>query len=172
MEQALKEKRKSKVILLASILGLSLILWTQPEYHAAKAQNYYPLLIHGGGRGTIICVDGSSVQSDISFIIASHKNQGNVTGNWTINDFSDPYQSGSVVTGGPIYSGSANLVQYNATGETHNTKEKIRLCNPALFAPVSIVGKCGHNVIIDVGLKTDELFDIVNPFYGDVVCQR
>jgi len=143
-----------------------------PEHYLATAQNNSPLLIHGGGRGTIVCVDGSTVLSDISFIISSSKRPVNLTGNWTLNDFGDPIQSGSVVTGGPIFGGSADLLQYNVTGETHNLKEKIMLCNPALFAPISIVGMCGHNVIIEVGLKTNELFDVVNPFYGDVVCQR
>lgn len=171
MECAYNEKSKSKATLLAAFVGISLILWSIPEYHATNAQNNYSLLIHGGGRGTIICIDGSAVQSDISFIITISKNQGTIGGNWTINDFSDPYVSGSVVTGGPVYGGNADLSQYNVTGETYNTKEKIRLCNPPLFAPVSIVGQCGHNVIIDVGLKTAELFDVVNPFYGDVVCQ-
>jgi len=172
MERGYMEKRRSVAIFLAALLGISLILWNIPEHHLANAQSNYPLLIHGGGRGTIVCVDGSTVQADISFVISSSQNQGNVTGNWTINDFSDPFLSGSVVTGGSIYSGNANLSQYNITGETHNLMEKIRLCNPALFAPISMVGVCGHNVIIDVGLKTDELFDVVNPFYGDVVCQR
>lgn len=172
MERGYMEKRKSVAIFLAAIFGISLILWNIPEHHLVNAQSNYPLLIHGGGRGTIVCVDGSTVQADISFVISTSQNRGNVTGNWTINDFSDPFLSGSVVTGGSIYSGNANLSQYNITGETHNLMEKIRLCNPALFAPISMVGVCGHNVIIDVGLKTDELFDVVNPFYGDVVCQR
>lgn len=172
MKCADKEKSKSKAIILAVSLSISLILSNVPRYHLAEAQNNYPLLIHGGGRGTIICVDGSAVQSDVSFIIAVSKDQGTITGNWTINDFSDPYVSGSVVSGGPIYGGNADLSQYNVTGETHNSKEKIRLCNPPLFAPISMVGQCGHNVIIDVGLKTDELFDVVNPYYGDVVCQH
>jgi hypothetical protein len=171
MERTCNINKKSKVILLTSFLSISLILWNLPEYHKASGQNNSPVLIHGGGRGTIVCVDGSTAQSDISFIISKPRYQGKLKGNWSLNDFSDPFQSGSVVTGGPIYTGSANSLHYNVTGETHNLMEKIRLCNPALFAPVSIVGVCGRNVIIDVGLKADELFDVVNPFYGDVVCQ-
>jgi hypothetical protein len=172
MERTCINNKKSEAILLATFFSISLILWNLPDYHIASAQNNSPILVHGGGRGTIVCVDGSTVQSDISFIIANPKYQGNLKGNWSLNDFSDPFQSGSVVTGGPIFTGSANSLHYNVTGETHNLKEKIKLCNPALFAPISIVGVCGRNVIIDVGLKTDELFDVVNPFYGDVVCQR
>jgi hypothetical protein len=172
MERTHTNNKKSEVILVTTFLGISLILWNMPEHHLASAQNNSPLLIHGGGRGNIVCVDGSTMLSDISFIISSSKSQRNLTGNWTLNNFADPLQSGSVVTGGPIYGGSANLLHYNVTGETHVLKEKIRVCNPALSAPISIEGVCGRNVIIDVGLKTDESFDVVNAFYGDAVCQR
>lgn len=161
---------ESQVVILAISLGIVLISGNQFQYGLVNAKENPFILIHGGGTGRLVCPDGSSVQSDVSFVLTAI-NDTKVSGNWTLNDFADPYLSGSVFVEGQIYNGSASIYHYNVTGETHNIKEKIMLCDPPLFAPISIVGECGNNVYINVALKTDELFDIEDPFYGDVICQ-
>jgi len=168
---------KASILSAVVIIPITSINQYEPLFLISNAQeqensNNNSIMIHGGGMGAVVCPDGSSVQTNIAFIaISSHKN-GKVSGNWTLDDFGDPNLSGTVSTQGSIYTGgSITINNYNLSGETHNPQEKIRLCNPPLFAPISVIGTCGTNVIITVALQSEELFNIVNTFQGDVNCQ-
>ena len=180
----MKRKMKSSLgIFKASILSAVVIIPITsinqygPLFLISNAQeqentNNNSIMIHGGGMGTVVCPDGSSVQTDIAFIAISLDKNGKVSGNWTLDDFGDPNLSGTVSTQGPIYTGNLITINnYNLSGETRNPQEKIRLCNPPLFAPISFIGTCGTNVIITVALQSEELFNIVNTFQGTVNCQ-
>ena len=167
----------SKASILSAVVILPIISIVQygAPFLISNAQensNNNSIMIHGGGTGTVICPDGSSVQTNIAFIAVSSDKNGKVSGNWTLDDFGDPNLSGTVSMQGPIYTGKLITINnYNLSGETHNPQEKIRLCNPPLFAPISLIGTCGKNVIMTVALQSEELFNIVNTFQGDVNCQ-
>ncbi len=97
------------------------------------------VIIHGGGSGSIECTGGSQAPSDIAFIVLVVN--GSASGNWTLDNFNDPVNPGTVLSKGTIYSGNASISQYDMIGDTHNIKEEIKLC--------------GQNVVITVQLQSN-----------------
>ena len=142
-----------------------LLIQTSPDYLEIFADS---IIIHGGGSGNIECADGSQAPSDIAFIVIFVN--GSALGNWTLDNFNDPVNPGTVLSRGTIYSGNASISQYDVIGDTHNIKEEIKLCNPPLFTPISLTGVCGQNVVITVQLQSNNPLDIKDTFNGDVIC--
>jgi hypothetical protein len=126
------------------------------------------LIIHGGGSGKITCADGSHPQANVAFIIRSVN--GSTKGNWTLDDFNEKAEQGTFFTEGKIYNGNASLNQYSVFGNSENTEEEIKLCNPHLQTPISITGSCGQNVAISVQLESNDRPKIADSFNGDVTC--
>lgn len=127
------------------------------------------IIIHGGSSGSVSCGDGSLAKSNIAFIILSAN--GTVEGNWTLDNLNDPTNPGTVFTVGEIFSGNVSLSHYKVNGETRNINEVIKLCNPPLFSPIILIGKCGENVPLSVQFQSNNPLNIGNNFNGDVVCE-
>lgn len=147
------------------ILSFLLLIQTSLDYLETFADS---VIIHGGGSGSIECTDGSQAPSDIAFIVLVVN--GSTSGNWTLDNFNNPVNPGTVLSKGTIYSGNASISQYAMIGDTHNIKEEIKLCNPPLFTPISLTGVCGQNVVITVQLRSNNPLGIEDTFNGDVIC--
>ena len=147
------------------ILSFLLLIQTSLDYLETFADS---VIIHGGGSGSIECTDGSQAPSDIAFIVLVVN--GLTSGNWTLDNFNDPVNPGTVLSKGTIYSGNASISQYAMIGDTQNIKEEIKLCNPPLFTPISLTGVCGQNVVITVQLRSNNPLGIEDTFNGDVIC--
>jgi hypothetical protein len=147
------------------ILSCLLLIQTSLDYLETFADS---VIIHGGGSGSIECIDGSQAPSDIAFIVLVVN--GSASGNWTLDNFNDPVNPGTVLSKGTIYSGNASISQNDMIGDTHNIKEEIKLCNPPLFTPISLTGVCGQNVVITVQLRSNNPLGIEDTFNGDVIC--
>ena len=73
----------SGIYLLLLLLFLLFLLLIHIAYAAEQATN--SIIIHGGGgMASIGCPDGSSVDTDISFVAMKPSN-GTILGNWTID---------------------------------------------------------------------------------------
>jgi hypothetical protein len=72
----------SGIYLLLLLLFLLFPLLIHIAYAAEQATN--SIIIHGGGMASIGCPDGSSVDTDISFVAMKPSN-GTILGNWTID---------------------------------------------------------------------------------------
>src|SRR6266545_4653146 len=88
-------------------------------------------------------------------------------GNWTLDDFNERAGQGTFFTEGKIYNGSASLSQYSINGNSDNTEEEIKLCNPHLQTPISITGACGQNVAIIVQLHSNNRTKMADTYNGD-----
>jgi hypothetical protein len=78
-------KKQTDSLFLVMILLLTLLLFS-PFIHITYATNQTAnfTTIHGGGMTNIDCPDGSSVDSDLSFVVARSGN-GTILGNWIID---------------------------------------------------------------------------------------
>jgi hypothetical protein len=79
----------------------------------------------------------------------------------SMNDFSH----------GPIYRGNLSMEQFYIQGETYNQQEEINLCDSPVFAPISLTGQCGQDVIITIQFPSNDPLDTPNSFSADVECQ-
>ncbi|MGH9979384.1 MAG: hypothetical protein ACRD8Z_26645 [Nitrososphaeraceae archaeon] len=156
------------------VVCLVLLIGFQGSYPALADTTEHSISIHGGGIGTIACPMGSSVDTNLSFIANSFSN-GTIVGNWTLYSFgSDNFNSnspGSIVQG-PIYSGNISLSNYVLEGETVGQQDRIFLCNPPLFGPLTIIGLCGRGIDIALGFQTADPFETAQSFHGSVECQE
>ena len=118
----------------------------------------------------IDCPDGSSVDSNLSFVVAKSDN-GTILGNWTIDSTENISSESNGFNQGPIYRGNLFTGYFNIQGKTYNPKEEISICSSPVFAPISLVGQCGQDVTITVRFQSNDLLDITDSFIGDVECQ-
>ena len=157
---------------LAIGLLLTFFLSSPLLIHIAYAtdQTSNSIIIHGGGMASIGCPDGSSVVTDISFDAVKSVN-GTILGNWTI----DSTESLSLPTNGfnqgPIYLANLTTSSFYFQGETNNPQEQISLCSSPLFAPITLLGQCGHDVTVTIQFQSNDPLDIANSFPADVECQ-
>jgi hypothetical protein len=119
--------------------------------------------IHGGGTTSIGCPDGSTVAQKLA--------NGTITGNWTIDSIEDTGASMNGFSHGPIYQGNLSMEQFYIQGETSNQQEEINLCATPVFAPISLTGQCGQDVIITIQFQSNDPLDTPNSFSADVECQ-
>lgn len=89
---------KSRIVNTYTVLILTclLLIQTSLDYLEIFADS---LIIHGGGSGSIECTDGSQVPSDIAFIVRVVN--GSASGNWTLDNFNDPVNPGTVLSNVP-----------------------------------------------------------------------
>jgi hypothetical protein len=127
--------------------------------------------VRGGGTGSIVCPMGSSVDTNLSFVAISSNSFNNrtITGNWTFYSF-DSNGPGDIVQG-VLYSGNIGASGYELDGETLDQQDRIMLCEPPLFGPVTISGTCGRDIEIMVGFQSDDPFQEDNSFNGSSDCQ-
>lgn len=127
--------------------------------------------VRGGGTGSIICQMGSSVDTNLSFValFPNSFNNRTITGNWTFYSF-DSNGPGNIVQG-VLYSGNVAASGYELEGETLDQQDRIMICEPPLFGPVTISGTCGRDIEIIVGFQSDDPFQQDNSFSGSSDCQ-
>jgi hypothetical protein len=119
---------------------------------------------------SIDCPDGSSVESDLSFVVAKSDNE-TILGNWTIDSTKNISSKSNGFNQGPIYRGNLSTGYFNIQGETYNSEEEISICSSPVFAPVSLVGQCGQDVTITIQFQSNDPLGITDSFIGDVECQ-
>jgi hypothetical protein len=170
LEMMLLKKQITSLILVIYLL-LHLLLFS-PFIHITYATNQTAnfITIHGGGMTNIDCPDGSSVDSDLSFVVAKSYN-GTILGNWTIDSTKNISSESNGFNQGPIYRGNLSTGYFNIQGETYNPKEEISIYSSPVFAPISLVGQCGQDVTITVQFQSNDLLDITDSFIGNVECQ-
>jgi hypothetical protein len=137
---------------------------------AAEQTTNSTTIIHGGGTASIGCPDGSSVDMDVSFVAMKFAN-GTILGNWTIDSTEGTSLPTNGFNQGPIYKGNLSTSHFNIHGETYNPQEQINLCASPMFAPLSLTGQCGQNVIITIRFQSTDPLDIGDSFSADVECQ-
>src|SRR5918996_1084914 len=135
-------------------------LFTQIAFGTGQTSN--STAIHGGGATTIDTV--------VSFVAEKLAN-GTIAGNWTIDSIEDTGVSMNGFSHGPIYQGNLSMEQFDIQGETYNQQEEINLCATPVFAPISLTGQCGQDVIITIQFQSNDPLDSPNPFSADVACQ-
>ncbi|MGH9975126.1 MAG: hypothetical protein ACRD8Z_04735, partial [Nitrososphaeraceae archaeon] len=69
------------------------------------------------------------------------------------------------------YSGNIGASGYELDGETLDQQDRIMLCEPPLFGPVTISGTCGSDIEIIVRFQSDDPFQEDNSFNGSSDCQ-
>jgi hypothetical protein len=136
----------------------------------ATKQTTNSTMIHGGGMTSIVCPDGSSVDTDLSFVVVKSGN-GTILGNWTIDSTENISSELNSFNQGPIYRGNLSIGYFNIQGETYNSEEQISICSAPVFAPISLAGQCGQNVTITIRFQSNDPLDITDSFTGDVECQ-
>ena len=136
----------------------------------ATEQTSNSTIIHGGGTASIGCPDESTVNTVVSFVAAKLAN-GTITGNWTLSSTEGMNVSMNGFSQGPIYQGDLSMQQFNIQGETFNPQEEINLCASPLFAPISLSGQCGQDVIVNIQFQSNDPLDTPDSFSADVECQ-
>jgi hypothetical protein len=158
-------KKQTDSLVLGMYLLLPLLLFSPFFIHITHATNQTSnFTIHGEGMTSIDCPDGSFVDSDLSFVVAKSDN-GTILGNWTIDSTENISQNG--FNQGPIYRGNLSTGYFNIQGETYNSGEEISICSSPIFAPISLVGQCGQDVIITIRFQSNDPLDITDSFIGD-----
>jgi hypothetical protein len=143
-------------------------LSTQIAFATEQTSNL--TVIHGGGVASISCPDGSTVDTAVSFVAEKLAN-GTIAGNWTIDSIEDTGVSVNGFSHGPIYQGNLSMKQFDIQGETYNQQEEIKLCASPLFAPISLIGHCGQEVMITIQFQSNDPLDTPDSFSADVECQ-
>ena len=164
-------KKQTTSLILVIYLFLHLLLFSSfihIIYATIQTTNF--TTIHGGGMTNIDCPDGSSVDSDLSFVVAKSDN-GTILGNWTIDSTENISSESNGFNQGPIYRANLSTGYFNIQGETYNPEEEISICSSPVFAPISLVGQCGQDVTITVRFQSNDLLDITDSFIGNVECQ-
>ncbi|MGH9995750.1 MAG: hypothetical protein ACRD4J_11020 [Nitrososphaeraceae archaeon] len=167
-------KHISGFFFLSLVLCFISLIGAQDSYLALADMTEHSISIHGGGLGTITCPIGSSVDTNLSFIANSFSN-GTIVGNWTLYSFnSNSFNTNSLgsIVQGPVYSGNISLSSYVLEGETVDRQDRIFLCNPPLFGPLTITGTCGRNIDIAVEFQTADPFETAESFSGSAECQE
>ena len=152
------------------LLLLLFPLLIQIGYATEQTTNSTTTVIHGGGMASIDCPDGSSVDTDVSFVAMISSN-GTILGNWTIDTTEGTSLSTNGFNQGPIYRGNLSTGHFNIRGETYNPQEQINLCASPVFAPLFLTGQCGQNVIITIRFQSNDPLGITDSFPADVECQ-
>jgi hypothetical protein len=160
----------SRIYLLLLLLFLLLFPLLIRITYATEQTTNPTTIIHGGGMASIGCPDGSSVDTDVSFVAMKFAN-GTILGNWTIDSTESVSSPINGFNQGPIYQGNLSTGHFNIQGETYNLQEQINLCASPIFAPISLTGQCGQNVIITIQFQSNDPLDIVDSFPADVECQ-
>ena len=165
-------KKQKDSLFLGICLLLSLLLLSPLFIHITYAtkQTTNSTMIHGGGMTSIVCPDGSSVDTDLSFVVVKSGN-GTILGNWTIDSTENISSEPNSFNQGPIYRGNLSIGYFNIQGETYNSEEQISICSSPVFAPISLAEQCGQNVIITIRFQSNDPLDITDSFTGDVECQ-
>lgn len=143
-------------------------LFTQIAF--GTGQTSKSTVIHGGGTASIGCPDGSTFDTVVSFVAEKLAN-GTIAGNWTIDSIEDAGVSMNGFSHGPIYQGNISMEHFNIQGETYNQQEEINLCASPVFAPISLTGQCGQDVMIIIQFQSNDPLDTPNSFSADVECQ-
>jgi hypothetical protein len=143
-------------------------LFTQIAF--GTGQTSKSTIINGGGTVGIGCPDGSTVDTVVSFV-AEKLSNGTIAGNWTIDSIEDVGVSMNGFSFGPIYQGNLSMEHFNIQGETYNQQEEINLCASPVFAPISLTGQCGQDVMIIIQFQSNDPLDTPNSFSADVECQ-
>jgi hypothetical protein len=160
----------SGCLLLLLLFLLLFPLLMQIGYATEQTTNSTTTVIHGGGIASIDCPDGSSVDTDVSFVAMIFDN-GTIRGNWTIDSTEGTSLSTNGFNQGPIYRGNLSTGHFNIRGETYDPQEQINLCASPMFAPLFLTGQCGQNVIITIRFQSNDPLDITDSFPADVECQ-
>ena len=63
------------------------------------------------------------------------------------------------------------MEHFNIQGETYKQQEEINLCASAVFAPISLTGQCGQDLMITIQFQSNDPLDTPNSFSADVECQ-
>jgi hypothetical protein len=158
------------LLLLLLLLLLSFPLLIQMGYATEQTTNSTTTVVHGGGMASIDCPDGSSVDTDVSFVAMIFAN-GTILGNWTIDSTDGTRLPTNGFNQGPIYRGNLSTGHFNIRGETYNPQEQINLCASPMFAPLFLTGQCGQNVIITIRFQSNDPLGITDSFPADVECQ-
>jgi hypothetical protein len=127
-------------------------------------------VIHGGGNASIGCPDGSTVNTVVSFVAEKLAN-GTIVGNWTMESKEGMSESNNGLAQGPIYQGYLSTEYFNVQGETFNPQEQINICASPNFAPISLTGQCGQDVIVNIQFQSNDPLDTPDSFSADVECQ-
>jgi hypothetical protein len=143
-------------------------LFTQIAFGIGQASK--STIIHGGGAASIGCPDGSTVDTVVSFVAEKLANR-TIAGNWTIDSLEDAGVSMNSFSHGPIYQGNLSMEHFNIQGETYNQQEEINLCASPVFAPISLIGQCGQDVMITIQFQSNDPLDTPDSFSADVECQ-
>lgn len=160
----------SGCLLLLLLFHLLFPLLIQIGYATEQTTNSTTVVIHGGGMASIDCPDGSSVDTDVSFVAMIFAN-GTILGNWTIDSTEGTSLPTNGFNQGPIYRGNLSTGHFNIRGETYNPQEQINLCASPMFAPLFLTGQCGQNAIITIRFQSNDPLDITDSFPADVECQ-
>lgn len=73
---------------------------------------------------------------------------------------------------GVLYSGNVSVTDYGVEGETVVQEDRIMLCDPPLFGPLTISGTCGRDKDLMIGFQTDDPFESSELFSGSAECQK
>jgi hypothetical protein len=77
-----------------------------------------------------------------------------------------------LVVDGPVYSGNVSNSNYQILGDTLNEENKIMLCSPPLFGPVTISGTCGDDVTFKFHFRSNDPLSAEQTFRGSSDCQE
>jgi hypothetical protein len=152
---------------LVYLLLLHLVLFALFAQHVFATSN--STTIHGGGIANIGCPDGSTVNTVVSFVAAKLAN-GTIAGNWTLSTGESMSASTNGFSQGSIYQGNLSMEHFNIQGETFNPQEEINVCSSPLFAPISLAGQCGQDVIVSIQFQSNDPLDTPDSFSADVEC--
>ena len=141
------------------------------EVYGQSSNDLGPVIIHGGGTGSITCTDGSSKQAVISFAVSENSNNGNVTTtNWNINELPSNQNPNPGFVSGSFNSMNLNSGKYKITGQKIS---EIHFCEPPVSAPITISGSCGQNVAINVQFESNNpILMTGGSFTGGVTCSQ
>jgi hypothetical protein len=159
---------------IAVMLLLTVVISSGPtllSYHTveeAEAIDGSIEQLHGGGTGSVICPDGSSIQANIAFLIFEN-NIGQISSaSWNIQEFGNPQNPSTGFANGSLNKVDITSNTYKLTGEKIN---EIQFCPIPISMPITIRGQCGENVTINVKFESNNpISQTGGSFAGDVLC--
>jgi hypothetical protein len=152
-----------------SLLYHNAIIALTAVYGQSGGNDSSPVMIHGGGTGSITCPGGSSKQAVISFVLSRNSSNGKVTtSNWNINEIPSGQNPNPGFLNGSFNSVNLNSGKYVITGQKMS---EAHFCLPPVSAPITISGPCNQNVPINVQFQSDNPILMTDgSFKGDVTC--
>lgn len=152
-----------------SLLYHNAIIALSTVYGQSGRDDSIPVMIHGGGTGSITCPGGSSKQAVISFVLSTNSSNGELTtSNWNINEIPSGQNPNPGFLNGSFNSVNLNSGKYVITGQKMS---EAHFCVPPVSAPITISGPCSQNVPITVQFQSDNpILMTGGSFMGDVTC--